>query len=209
MKRALFVLLPVVFVTWLGLTAGFVGCKGDTGPVGPAGPAGSGYADLWEDFEAGNFSTYPWEFTGDADWEIALDRMQFGTKSACSGNINDSEESSISIDLNLPRAGLVSFYSSISCEMGFDWLWWEVDGEIVDGLSGTMDSETWLPTTFAVSPGQHTVRWRFEKDGSLSGGNDCGWIDAILITNYSAGKVTLPVAPEGTMLWSQRREQEK
>lgn len=209
MKRALFVLLPAIFVTWLGLTAGFVGCKGDTGPVGPAGPAGSGYRDLWEDFESSNFSTYPWELTGDADWEIATDRMQFGTKSACSGVITDYEESSISIDLNLPRAGLISFYISISSEMGFDWLWWELDGEVIDGLSGTMDADMWLPTTFSVSPGQHTVRWRFEKDGSYSGGNDCGWIDGILITNYSAGKVTLPVAPEGTMLWSQRREQEK
>jgi hypothetical protein len=177
------------------------GCKGDTGPAGPAGS--SAPASLWEDFETGNFSKYPWEFSGDADWQIAVDRMKFGTKSGCSGPIADMEESSLSIDLNLPQAGLISFYSSISSEIGFDWLWWELDGEIIDGISGIMDEDMWMPSTFAVPPGQHTVRWYYHKDVTMSAGSDLGWIDGILITGYAAGKVGSPTAPEGTILWSQ------
>lgn len=204
MKNLFSILVSFVLAGVIGL----FGCKGDEGPVGPAGeqgPPGTSYTDLWEDFESGNFTTYPWQMSGDADWHIALDRARFGSKAACSGNIGDSQTSTLSISVDLPRAGLVSFYVNVSCETGWDWLKWELDGEIVDGISGILAEDFWPAFTFAVPSGQHTIEWYYTKDGIFSSGDDCGWLDGVLITNYSLDKIApLPILPEGVMLWSQR-----
>lgn len=212
MKKICFILVAFIIVFVIGV----LGCKGDkgdegpTGPSGTQGPPGPSYTDMWEDFESGNFTTYPWQMSGDANWHIAVDRTKFGSRSACSGQIGHLQTSSLSISLNLPRAGLVSFYVSISSEMGFDALLWELDGEIVEGVTGIMPQDVWAAFTFAVPPGQHTVDWYYTKDGSVSSGDDCGWLDGVLITNYSLSKIVpLPVLPEGVVLWSQRGDIKK
>jgi hypothetical protein len=97
----------------------------------------------------------------------------------------------------------VSFYYNISSEISFDWLRWELDGKIVDGISGSMTSDSWRVATFAIPPGQHTIRWYYSKDGSNSSGLDCGFVDGILITNYANQKIVNTIPPEGTVLWSQ------
>jgi hypothetical protein len=186
------------------LLISMAGCKGETGPTGAQGlqgPAGSPYVDLWEDFEAGNFTSYRWQRTGDAQWEISTDHARFGSKGAASGTITHSQKSTLSISPNLPRAGLVSFYCTVSCEANFDWLKWELDGIVVNGLSGVAAQGSWFSYSFAVPPGQHTIKWYYQKDASVSNGLDKVYVDGILLTNYdtlTTRKVGLP--PPGTVL---------
>ncbi len=174
------------------------------GPAGPQGPAGAAYTDFWDDFESNTLTR--WTQGGDAPWAIANDRVRFGTKSAANTDIGDSQTSSISLALNLDRPGICTFYCSISCEQGFDWLSWYLDDVLVDGLSGQMAAGNWFTHTFAIPSGAHTVKFAYEKDASVSQGLDQGWLDGILITNYAlakTGPVENPVLPEGVILRSQ------
>ena len=44
-------------------------------------------------------------------------------------------------------------------------------------ISGTVD---WQPMTYTISDsGSHTLAWRYFKDGAVSGGEDCGWVDTL------------------------------
>jgi hypothetical protein len=163
----------------------FIGCdklKGDKGDTGPTGPQGSGYENLWEDFETGTFTKYPWQLTGSANWQIASDNVMFGSKAACSGTIYSSQYTTLSITVDLPVASICSFYWNISSETGYDWLKWYIDGYLLDGRSGV--SGGYYPATFGIAPGTHTVSWRYSKDASGSSGLDKAWVDGILITDY-------------------------
>lgn len=166
-----------------------IGCKGETGPTGPTGPqgtSGTSYKNLWESFESGTFTTYPWQLTGNANWQIASDRYMFGFKSACSGTITHSQSTKLTIQVNLPTASLVSFYWDISCELYNDYLYWSIDEYMIDGRSGI--SYGFYPATFGVSPGAHTISWTYRKNASISSGADKAWIDGILITDYALAK---------------------
>jgi len=174
------------------------------------GPAGvSAYNDLWEDFETSVIPNPPWTTASSIPWQVATDRIRFGARAAANGPTSHLQTSSITLPLNLSRASLVSFHYSVSSEAGFDWIKWELDGRVVDGLSGVGSSTSWFQSTFSVPPGNHTIRWLYTKDGSISSGQDKAWLDGVLVTNYSRSSSAYfvqPPLPEGFVLWSQRDE---
>jgi hypothetical protein len=160
-----------------------IGCKGPTGPTGAQGPSGNGYTNLWEDFESNTFTTYPWQLSGNSNWQIVSDHAMFGLHSACSGTITNSQTSTLSIQVNLPTASICSFYCNISSELHYDGLIWLIDGYAINSASGI--SNGFYPETFAIPPGQHTIAWTYAKDASFSSGSDKAWVDGILITDYA------------------------
>ncbi len=75
-------------------------------------------------------------------------------------------------------AGTVSFDWKASSEAEWDFLEFYVDGEMQDQISGEVD---WQPMTYSVTgAGSHTLEWRYFKDGAVSDGEDCGWVDKLL-----------------------------
>jgi hypothetical protein len=142
-----------------------------------------------EDFESGDFTAFPWEFAGNADWSISNEAHEgsFGTKS---GNIGSWETSSLIIEVDVISNGDISFWKRVSCENDpnddFDYLHFLIDGV----EQGRWDGEvTWSENSYPVSAGVHTFEWEYYKDGYVSNGSDCGWVDYII---FPALSITSP-----------------
>lgn len=132
-------------------------------------------ADI-EDFESGNFSSFAWNLTGSAAWTITSSEQQEGVYSAKSGDITDDQESSLAIEIMVQEAGDLSFYKKVSSESSYDFLEFYIDGTKQDSWSGSID---WSLESYPLTTGSHTLTWKYVKDGYVSNGSDCGWIDYI------------------------------
>ena len=80
--------------------------------------------------------------------------------------------------------GTVSFWWKVSSEGNYDYLEFYIGTARQDRISGSVD---WQQKSFSVPVGSQTLKWRFMKDGSVSSGSDCGWVDKV---EWSAARVT-------------------
>ncbi len=138
-----------------------------------------------ESFELTEFG-YEWSSIGDADWFIDNNESYDGFHSARSGIIGSMESTSLLITLNVIEEDEISFYKKVSCEDdtsndNFDYLLFLIDDIEMGRWDGEID---WSLETFTVSAGQHTFEWRYEKDGYVSSGSDCAWIDYVELPEY-------------------------
>lgn len=131
--------------------------------------------EFLEGFESGDFDAAPWQFGGDADWTIVSDTTYDGAYAARSGSVSHSQNTSIEITLDTPFE-TITFYWKVSSESNYDYLRFHIDGEQQDAWSGNQD---WAEQTYSISPGEHTFKWSYTKDGSVSNGSDCAWVDSI------------------------------
>ena len=109
---------------------------------------------------------------GDSPWFVDGDGV------ARSGPIGDN--GSTSLTTTVQGAGTLSFRWRTSSEGSYDFLRVRVDGSEASSISG---ESGWLDFSLPVSgTGSHTVEWVYTKDGSVSNGEDCGWIDDVVWT---------------------------
>ncbi len=134
---------------------------------------------LIEGFESGLPSGDGWETSGNADWQQSTAQMYSGLASAASGDIDDSEVSTLSLTVTLSVDGEVSFYHMEDTESSYDYLQFLVDGELVDEWAG---SNNWEQFTHPLSAGEHELQWTYDKDGSQSDGADKVWIDDVSVS---------------------------
>jgi|GEM_PF-1510271 len=133
-------------------------------------------------FEHNDFGPY-WNFSGNDAWATSNVQHQDGSYSMVSGDIDDSQNSSASFSFTAAQSGNLTFYRKVSCEDdtysdNYDYLKFSIDGT----EKGRWDGETaWSQITYAVTAGTHTVKWEYMKDGSLSSGSDCAWVDNITL----------------------------
>ena len=136
---------------------------------------------ITEGFESASFSAFPWSLFGDAEWMIDNSVYYEGDYCARSGDIGDDQSSSIMLEINVLGDGGVSFYKKVSCEdhtngTDYDFLAFYIDGIKMGAWDGEMD---WMEVSYPITQGIHTLTWSYEKDGSVSSGSDCAWIDFI------------------------------
>ena len=136
----------------------------------------------WEDFESESFVTLPWNFSGNADWEIVGDSYE-GEYSAASGNISHYESSELNVSVNVTASDNISFYYKVSSEGSYDYLRFYIDGTEMGAWSGEVG---WTEAVYPVSSGEHTFRWVYEKDGSVDSGSDRGFVDYIIFPPIGA-----------------------
>jgi hypothetical protein len=134
-------------------------------------------AGFEENFETGDFSLYGWQRSGNAYWNIVSDTVYEGTYSARSGTITHNGYSTLEVEIGVEGES-ISFYRKVSSETYFDYLRFYIDDVEQDKWSGNVD---WSQATFPVTPGLHTFKWSYTKDGSISSGEDCAWIDQVKI----------------------------
>ncbi|MFO7896862.1 MAG: carboxypeptidase regulatory-like domain-containing protein [Candidatus Cloacimonadales bacterium] len=134
------------------------------------------WAQNTEDFESGDFSGNAWEFSGDADWSVTSAEAHGGLYSAQAGTISHSQATSISVTMEITDASPISFWWSTDSESNYDHLRFYIDEEEMAELSGV---QAWTEESFDVAAGTHTFRWEYSKDGSVSSGQDTGWVDDI------------------------------
>ena len=130
-----------------------------------------------EDWETGDFNKFPWTMGGSADWTIETNNPYEGIYCAKSGNIVDSQVSNMEVTINITSDGEITFFRKVSSENGWDYLRFFIDGYQVDEWSGNV---AWGQESFSVNAGVHTFKWEYYKDGSVSSGSDCAWIDYII-----------------------------
>lgn len=135
------------------------------------------YLGFVEDFGDG-LAPY-WEFTGDADWVIDDSTYTEAGQSARSGSITHNQTTGMKIGIQVVEPGTISFDRKVSSENNFDYLRFYVDGQRIARWSGERD---WERMTYDIDPGFREIEFRYTKDGSVSHGQDCAWIDNILIT---------------------------
>jgi len=117
----------------------------------------------------------PWKLGGSANWFGQINTTSDNEDAAESGSITHGEDTFF--ESLIPGPVSLSYTWKTSSEEFYDFLELEVDGEIVDFLSGETD---WVTATIEL-PGEkdHLVRWRYSKDGIFSQGMDRGWVDNI------------------------------
>jgi subtilisin family serine protease len=163
-------------------------------PVAPVGSAielilkiSSGYYELIqfyapkvglivEDFETGDFSKFPWQFAGSANWTIVNSGAFEGTYAAKSGAIGNSSQTEMKLVREVAGNDSISFYRKVSSENNYDWLRFYIDNTKVGEWAGEV---AWGRVAFAVTAGEHTFRWQYIKDIYSTGGSDCAWVDYI------------------------------
>jgi len=117
----------------------------------------------------GNFvkCSDPFYCDGDATRSIAL---------------SHSEEAWLQTTVDANSGDKISFYWKVSSEV-YDYLEFYIDeGTYEHRISGDVD---WQKKTYTLSSGSHTLKWRFIRNSSGDGGENCGWVDFVQWTQPS------------------------
>jgi hypothetical protein len=113
--------------------------------------------------------------SGDVGWFSQMRRWYHDGDAAQSGGITHDQESWLQTSVD--GAGTVSFFWKVSSEGNYDCLEFYIDGTLQDQISG---SEDWHNMTYDITgSASHTLEWRYFKDGGMSRGDDCGWVDKV------------------------------
>lgn len=121
---------------------------------------------------------------GDAPWTVVSDHAFSGDYVLRAGEIDHDMYSEVRLPLSVPTgavAARISFALRTSSERRYDFLSFSIDNRLIDEWSGPGD---WIPVSYETAlEGRSSIelRWRYEKDGSVSEGEDTAWIDDIRI----------------------------
>lgn len=131
-----------------------------------------------EDFETGDLDAFDWLFSGHQDWTIDNSEFYEGLYSARSGDINNSQNSEMSLFIEVDEDALLRFNYKVSSEAGSDGLEFLLDGVLMDEWQGEI---SWNEASYFLDGGTHEVSWKYSKNFSGSSGSDCAWVDFIVL----------------------------
>ncbi len=114
-----------------------------------------------------------WTNGGDTAWFGKSDVSHDGMDAARAGCIAPTETSIL--ETVAGQSGTMSFWWRVSCEPEYDYLASYVDYQLEDYISGETG---WIYKSIHVNAGQ-LVSFRYYKDESVNGGEDCGWVDEV------------------------------
>jgi hypothetical protein len=109
-----------------------------------------------------------------ADWQIDASNASDGSQSMRAGGINDGQSTALSF-YGLFADGVLSFDAKVSAEACCDKLLVFVDGQQVEQIQ----NGDWRTVQLTLTQGEHTIEWRYQKDGSVSSDQDTAWIDKV------------------------------
>lgn len=140
-----------------------------------------------EDWETGGFGQFGWSFNG-GDWTISENDPYEGNYCSESGGISDNQQTSLILDYEVGANGTISFYRKVSSESGYDYLRFFIDDQEQGSWSG---EEAWGMAEFDVTAGDHTFKWQYSKDGSVSNGSDAAWVDYLIFPAMALPSIEL------------------
>ena len=111
---------------------------------------------------------------GSAAWSRVTSPAHDGVDAAVSGSISHNQSTWMETTVTGP--GTVRFWWKVSCEEDGDEMAVKLDGVSKAFLFGEVD---WVQYSLPVTAGTHTIRWQYDKDISLSEGQDKGWVDQV------------------------------
>lgn len=139
----------------------------------PDSPIPDPYAGFSDDFESGKIES-PFTTYGDLPWGISNNAC-FGNYCAKSGGIRGNQRSILEVNVTCTK-GEIRFYRKVSSESYFDSLRFYIDDVKTCEWSGDKD---WEEMIYTVTLGTYTLKFEYEKDSSVSEGEDAAWIDDI------------------------------
>ena len=144
-----------------------------------------------EDFETGDLNAFNWQSVSPIyAWEVVSQDPFEGTYCAKSSYISHNETSALFIRIEVAQESEVSFFFKVSSESNYDKLYFKIDGTERSSWSGDL---VWTRTSYTLTPGSHELRWEYTKDGSVSSGSDCAWIDNV---SFPASTVITEIGEE-------------
>jgi hypothetical protein len=148
-----------------------------------------------ETFENDFSELIDWSFSGNANWQIAEDEQHNGLYSAKSGDIIDSESTSLSITLDVVMDNQIDFYYKVASEYSpsglyfYDGLEFYIDNVLQSQLQPTSDGQSpWTLASYPVDAGTRIFTWTYVKDdgeGTTDIEADCSWIDDIIFPPFA------------------------
>lgn len=121
-------------------------------------------------------TTLAFDTDGEAAWFVQTEVSHSGGSAARSGAIGDDGKTHLTT--TVPGPGTLSFWWKVASEQGYDKLSVSVDDRVKASLSG---EQGWVRQTLTITEDDsHTIAWTYGKDGSASGGSDCGWVDDVV-----------------------------
>jgi hypothetical protein len=133
-----------------------------------------------EDWESNSFNSFEWENDLTFPWIILSNGAFEGSMMAQSANIGSNQSSTLQITIDVLTADSISFYKKVSCEVAggvmYDYLEFFIDNMSMGQWAGEID---WSKENFPIAAGSRTLKWVYLKDGYVSSGDDCAWIDFI------------------------------
>ena len=134
-------------------------------------------SEIIEDFETGDFSMFDWQLDGNYPWSVVTTNPYEGTYCMKSGGAGVANVvSNMSVTVEIPADGLMSFFGKISCENNWDYGYFYIDGVQKGSYTG---ASNWVERQFDVTAGEHTFMWQYTKDGSVNSNDDCFYVDYI------------------------------
>lgn len=115
--------------------------------------------------------------SGSTPWGVDTASTHDGVDAARSGAITHNQSSVLT--LTVTGVASVGFRWKVSSEPGRDHLRFYIDDVEQTALSGEVD---WQEKTYPLTPGDHTLRWSYAKDGANSVAADAGWVDQVAFT---------------------------
>jgi len=147
-----------------------------------------------EDWETGNFQKFPWQFYGQAGWEIDDTAHWEKLYSARSGMINTGDTSGLTVSYHAMLDDSISFYFRVTTEKFTNKLKFFIDDLMVGQWTS---GKTWRRAAFPVLAGLHTFSWEFVKNEQSATGPDLAWVDYIVFPPQY--KTTVNAGGNGTV----------
>ena len=134
-------------------------------------------SEIIEDFETGDFSMFDWQLDPTYPWSVTTTAPYEGIYCMKSGGAGvASVVSNMTVTVEIPADGEMSFFGKVSCESNFDFGRFFIDGVEMGSWSG---AGNWTERTYNVTAGEHTFQWRYTKDSSVNSNDDCFYVDYI------------------------------
>ncbi|HPI68066.1 MAG TPA: C25 family cysteine peptidase [Bacteroidales bacterium] len=131
---------------------------------------------LRESFELESFTLFPWINISSVPWIITESGTVDGIIAARSGMISHNNSSSLIMKTWYQMDDSLSFYYKVSSEKNCDHLIFKLNDEEVFRKSGETG---WEKKTIGIPSGFNKLEWVYNKDISISEGNDNAMIDMI------------------------------
>ncbi|NOT83245.1 MAG: DUF1566 domain-containing protein [Methylococcaceae bacterium] len=146
-----------------------------------------------------------WTTSGDAPWfgqqqkDAKVKTVYFAGSAGVSGLITHGQESSVETLVTGPRE--LSFNWKVSSEENHDELRFELDGQVIQKISGEQD---WKEVKGTIPEGLHVLKWTYAKDADLSAGADTAWLDKVQMSVATGDVVPnkLTISNQGSGLGS-------
>lgn len=140
-----------------------------------------------EDWETGTIESFAWLNDESLPWTIDNEEFYEGENSLKSGTPSSAGNSSLIIILDVVANDEISFMKKVSCEpiyfgMYFDFLGFYINDQLQDQWAGEID---WSEETYSIEAGNQELRWTYTKDAYLTQGDDCAWIDYIILPPHT------------------------